>query len=218
MPAWTEVEQLKFEKEALGLYLSGHPMDRFRKELDGVGVRAIDALTESATSVTVGGIISDRRNLKTRKGDPMAVVTLEDRGGRLEAVVFPEAFRKYGRVLDADADTSVVVVSGKLEVDDETARLVVSEARSVDAVLSAAGRPLVIRLASPPADRVTLEALKEVVGRHPGDGRVALAVELRSQIPPLRVRLRLNRVRVRPSDRLIEDVEKVCGRGAVSWG
>jgi DNA polymerase-3 subunit alpha len=218
VPAWTEVEQLKFEKEALGLYLSGHPMDRFRKELDGLGVRSIDTLTESATSVTVGGIISDRRNLKTRKGDPMAVVTLEDRGGRLEAVVFPEAFRKYGRVLDTDADTSVVVVSGKLEVDDETARLVVSEARLVDSVLSAAGRPLVIRLASPPADRATLEALKEVVGRHPGDGRVALEVDLRNQIPPLRVRLRLNRVRVRPSDRLIEDVEEVCGRGAVSWG
>ena len=218
VPAWTEVEQLKFEKEALGLYLSGHPMDRFRKELDGVGVRSIDTLTESMTSVTVGGIISDRRDLKTRKGDPMAVVTLEDRGGRLEAVVFPEAFRKYGRVLDADADTSVVVVSGKLEVDDETARLVVSEARSVDAVLSAAGRPLVIRLGSPSADRATLEALKEVVGKYPGDGRVALEVELRNQVPPLRVRLRLNRVRVKPSDRLIEDVEKVCGRGAVSWG
>ena len=104
VPAWTEKEQLAFEKEALGLYLSGHPMDRFRKELDGAGVRSIDTLTESAASVTVGGIISERRSLKTRKGDPMAVVTVEDRGGRLEAVVFPEAFRKYGRLLDAAAD------------------------------------------------------------------------------------------------------------------
>ena len=220
VPAWAEKEQLAFEKEALGLYLSGHPMDRFRKELDSAGVRSIDTLTESAASVKVGGIISERRNLKTRKGDPMAVVTVEDRGGRLEAVVFPDAFRKYGRWLDAEANADappVVVVSGKLEVDDETARLVVSEVRPVDAVLSAAGRAMAIRLTSPPANRETLEALKEVLGRHYGNGRVVLEVELRRQVPPLRVRAGLNRVRVQPSDRLVEDIEQVCGKGAVSW-
>jgi DNA polymerase-3 subunit alpha len=214
-PAWTEGEQLAFEKEALGLYLSGHPIDRFRKELDGAGVRSIDALTESAASVTVGGIVSERRNLKTKKGDPMAVVAIEDRGGRLEAVVFPETFRKYGRLLDKD---SLVTVTGKLEVDDEAARLVVSEVRRVDAVLSAAGRALAIRLASPPANRETLESLKEVLGRHYGSGRVVIEVELRRQVPPLKVRVGLSRVRVQPSDRLVEDIERVCGKGAVSWG
>ena len=145
----------------------------------------------------------------------MAVATIEDRGGRLEAVVFPEAFRKYGRLLDVDA---LVTVAGKLEIDEDTGRLIVSEVRPVDALLSAAGRPLAIRFASPPADRATLESLRDVFGRHPGNGRVALEIELRGQSPPLRVRARLNRVRVQPSDRLAEDVEKVCGKGAVSWG
>ena len=215
VPAWTEGEQLTFEKEALGLYLSGHPIDRFRRELDQAGARPIDTLDESAASATVGGIVSQRRDLKTKKGDPMAVVTIEDRGGRLEAVVFPETFRKYGRLLEVDA---LVTVNGKLEVDDETARLVVSEVRPVEDLLTAAGRPLAIRLTAPPADRTTLEGLKEVLGRHPGNGRVALEIELRSQIPALRVHARLNRVRVQPSDRLIEDVEELCGKGAVSWG
>ena len=215
VPAWTEAEQLAFEKEALGLYLSGHPIDRFRKELGGAGVRSIETLTEPAADVTVGGIVSQRRSLKTRKGDPMAVVTVEDRGGRLEAVVFPDTFRKYGRLLDVDA---LVIVGGKLEIDDETARLVVSEVRPVEALLSAAGRALAIRLASPPANRETLEALKDVLGRHYGAGRVVLEIDLRGQVPPLRVRAGLNRVRVQPSERLVEDVERVCGKGAVSWG
>ena len=215
VPAWTEDEQLKFEKEALGLYLSGHPIDRFREELAHAGAQPMSALTEPAASVTVGGIVSDVRSLKTRKGDPMAVVTVEDREGRLEVVVFPETFRKYGRLLDKD---TLVAVTGKLEVDDETARLVASEVRRVDALRSAAGRPLTIRFASPPADRATLEALKEVLGRHYGAGRVVLEIELRRQVPPLRVRAGLNRVRVQPSERLLEDIEKVCGRGAVSWG
>ena len=214
VPAWTEDEQLKFEKEALGLYLSGHPIDRFRKELARAGAQPMAALAEPAPSVTVGGIVSDVRSLKTRKGDPMAVVTVEDREGRLEVVVFPETFRKYGRFLEKEA---LVAVTGKLEIDDETARLVASEVRRVDALLSAAGRPLTIRFASPPADRATLEALKEVLGRHYGDGRVVLEIELRRQVPPLRVRAGLNRVRVQPSERLLEDIEKVCGKGAVSW-
>ena len=173
-------------------------------------MRSIEALDQPAAAATVAGIVSQRRDLKTKKGDPMAVVTIEDRGGRLEAVVFPETFRKYGRLLDVDA---LLTVNGKLEIDEDAARLIVSEVRPVDALLSAAGRPLAIRLAAPPADRATLEALRNVFGRHPGNGRVALEIELRGQSPPLRVRARLNRVRVQPSDRLAEDVEKVCGKG-----
>ncbi|MDE2904926.1 MAG: hypothetical protein OXQ28_02460, partial [Acidobacteriota bacterium] len=155
------------------------------------------------------------RYFNSKRGYRWGGATVLVGGGRLEAVVFPEAFRKYGRLLDVDA---LVTVNGKLEIDEDTARLIVSEVRPVDALLSAAGRPLAIRLAAPPADRATLEALRSVFGRHPGNGRVALEIELRGQSPPLRVRARLNRVRVQPSDRLEEDVEKVCGKGALSWG
>lgn len=215
VPPWTETEQLTFEKEVLGLYLSGHPIERFRPELDRVGVLPIGTLAESAPSAAVAGIVSERRDLKTKKGDPMARITIEDGGGRLDAVCFPETFRKYGRLLQKDA---LVILTGKLEIDDETAQLVASEAQTMDALLSDSGRPLAIRLSSPPADRATLESLKEVLGRHPGNGRIALEVELRGQIPPLRVRVRLNRVRVQPSPRLTEDIETVCGKDAVSWG
>ena len=212
---WTDGEKLAFEKEALGLYLSGHPIDRFRGDLERAGVRRIDGLTESASSVRVAGIISQCRRLRTKKGEPMAVITLEDRAGRIEAVVFPDAFRKHGEVLDVDR---LVVVTGKLDVDDEVARLVAGEVQPIEAVLGEVGRPLAIRVASPPADRAMLEALAGVLGRHHGKGRVALEIELRRQDPPVRVRARLNRVRVQPSDRFVQEVEQVCGKGAVSWG
>ena len=211
---WTEEQKLAFEKEALGLYLSGHPIDRFHRDLARAGVRRIEALEGPAASARVGGVISQCRRLRTKKGDPMAVITLEDRGGRMEAVVFPDAFRRYGSLLEVDR---LVVVSGKLEMDEEVARMMAEEVHALETVLGSIGRPLAIRLASPPADRATMEALAEVLGRHDGTGRVALEIELRHQVPPVRVRARLSRARIRPSNALLEDIERVCGKGAVTW-
>ena len=211
---WTEAEQLAHEKEALGFYLSGHPIDRFRDDLARADVRAIDTLDRPAKSARVGGIIAAIRRLKTKKGDPMAVVTVEDRGGRIEAVVFPEAYRKYGSMLDADR---LVVVEGKLEVDEDEPRLTVNEVKALDTVLGEAGRFLAIHVASPPADKATFVALAEVLGRHYGSGKVAIDMELRDQVPPVRVRAELSRARVNPSEALVADVEAVCGKGAVTW-
>ena len=213
-PPWTEAEQLAHEKEALGFYLSGHPIDRFRDDLTRADVRAIDTLDRSLKSVRVGGIIAAIRRLKTKKGDPMAVITVEDRGGRVEAVVFPEAFRKYGRLIDAD---QLVVVEGKLEMDDDEPRLTVNEVKALDTVLGEAGRFLAIRVTSPPADKAMFVALAEVLGRHYGSGKVALDIELRDQTPPVRIRAELSRARISPSEALVADVEAVCGKGAVSW-
>ena len=211
----SETQQLAFEKEALGLYLSGHPIDQFRDDLEREGIRSIETLTGSMASVTVSGIISQCRRIQTKKGDPMAVITLEDRVGRLEAVVFPDAFRKYGRSLDTD---KLVVVTGKLDMDDESSRLVASRISPVDTVLSDIGRAMAINLASPPADRATFEALAEIFGRHQGNSPVVLEIELRRTTPAVKVRASLTGIGVRRTEQLIEDVEQLCGKGVVSWG
>ncbi len=210
----TEVEQLAYEKEALGLYLSGHPVDRFASALAAAGVERIEDLVTSKPSVAVAGIVTQIRSLTTRKGAPMAVVMLEDRAGSLEAVVFPEAYAKYRSLLDAD---KVVVVRGKLEKDDEAARLVVAEVQPIEAVSHSVGHAMAIRLTTPPHDRGTVEALAEVLGRHHGQGRVLLEIDVRREDRPLRVKADLSHVRVRPSEALFEEVEQLCGKGAVSW-
>ena len=211
---WTEATQLAFEKEALGLYLSGHPIDRFGEDLHRAGVRRIEDLDTSEGSVMVGGIISQWRRLTTRKGDPMAVITLNDRGGNLEIVVFPEPYGRYGALIDTD---TLVVVRGRFERDDESARLLATEIRPIEAVLGNVGRAMAIHLSAPPVDRTTLEALAGVLSRHQGNGRVALEIELHRQVPPVKVRATLSATRVRPSERLVEEVERLCGKGTVSW-
>ena len=210
---WSEAQQLAFEKEALGLYLSGHPVDRFADLLHAQGVMRIEELKEGAPTVAVAGMITNRRLLTTRKGSQMAVVMLEDRGGSLEAVVFPEAFHKYSAVLDPD---SLVVARGRLEKDEETARLIVAEVTPLP-TLDGGRRTLAVRLAAPPHGRETLEALAEVFGRHQGEDPVSIEIELRRRSQPVRFRAALSHTRVRPSEALVEEVERLCGKGTVSW-
>ena len=213
--AWSESEQLAYEKEALGLYLSGHPIEGYRDQLDAAGARAITSLATSEPKVRVGGIISAYRPIKTRRGAPMAVLTLEDRDGSLEVVVFPKTYERCAPVLAADR---LVLVTGKLDKDDETARLVADEVRPIETLSGgSAGRTLSIHLTSARHDRQTLQALAELFQVHRGPSRIRLQLDLTERTQPLRVRARLRDVRVRPSEHLARAVEQICGKGTVSW-
>jgi DNA polymerase-3 subunit alpha len=211
-PPLPEAQQLAFEKEALGLYLSGHPVSRFADVLRGFGARASTDLAESCADMSMGGIVAGLRPLKTKKGDRMAAFSLEDDAGACEVVVYPETFRQCGALLEDDA---LVVVRGKFERDEETARIVASEILPLPVLRERLARVVAIRLASPPHGRRSLQALADLLARHPGDRPVVLEIELRDTSTPLRVHAEVGTVRVRPSERLVAEAEAICGPGAV---
>ena len=210
-PAWPEAQQLAFEKEALGLYMSGHPLERFAEELKTFGGRRIGDLTASEADIWVGGIVSGMRALKTKKGDRMSVFMLDDIAGSIEVVVFPETFAKFGSLIEADA---MVLVRGKFEKDDESARLVATEMLPMSALKERTTREVTIHLAVPPHGRPTFEALAELLSRHRGDRRVHLELDVMGKARPLRVRADVAQ-RVRPSEKLVAEVEQLCGAGSV---
>jgi DNA polymerase-3 subunit alpha len=211
VPAWSEAQQLAFEKEALGLYMSGHPLERFAQELQMFGAKRAGDLTASEPDVWVGGIVSGLRSLKTKKGDRMAVFMLDDIAASLEVVVFPEAFAKHAPLIEADA---MVLVRGKLEKDDESARLVATELLPIAALAERTTREVAIHLAVPPHGRPTFEALAELLSRHRGDRRVFLELDVKGGAKPLRVKANVAQ-RVRPSEKLVAEVEQLCGTGSV---
>jgi DNA polymerase-3 subunit alpha len=210
-PAWTEMQQLAGEKEALGLYMSGHPLDRYGAELKAFGARRVADLTESLADVWAGGIVSGLRPLKTKKGDRMCVFMLDDVAGTVEVVVFPETFGKHGHLVEADA---MVLVRGKFEKDDESARIVATELMPVSALRERTTREVAIHLAVPPHGRDTFEALAELFARHRGDRRVSLELDVKGNDRPLRVMADVAQ-RVRPSEKLVAEVEQICGTGTV---
>jgi DNA polymerase-3 subunit alpha len=210
-PPWAEAQQLAFEKEALGLYMSGHPLERHAGQLKVFGARRVGELAASEADVWVGGIASGVRPLKTKKGDRMCVFMLDDVGGTVEVVVFPETFGKFGALVEADA---MLLVRGKFEKDDESARIVATELMPIAALKERTTREVVIHLEGKSQARTTFEQLAELLARHRGDRRVFLELDVKGQDKPLRVRSEVAQ-RVKPSDRLVTEVEQLCGMGSV---
>jgi DNA polymerase-3 subunit alpha len=236
--AWSDAEQLSFEKETLGLYFSGHPVNRFAGDLKDFGARRTADLAELPVSAprndgwtasgpkpiepdtTIGGIIAACRQLKTRKGDRMAVFTLEDALGGVEVIAFPEAYQRAGSLIDVG---TMVLVRGKLERDEETVRIIAVEITPLETVRERLAKEVAIRVRTP-AGRDVFEALGEIFSRHRGDRRVSFEIELRSadvdgtsDRRTLRVKADVSaQIRVRPSSTLIAEVEQIVGRGAVS--
>jgi DNA polymerase-3 subunit alpha len=209
-PAWSEAEALGFEKEALGLYITGHPLQRFADVLAAAGARRLADLTQSEADCAIGGLVTGLRPLKTKRGDRMCVFMLEDDTNKVEAVVFPEAVAKHGALV---VDDALLLVRGKYERDDESSRLVVSEITPLAAVQERVVREVEIRLSGRRLDRDIMRTVAGILDRHPGDRRVSVLVELNGD-RHLRVRAGTAR-RNRPSDHFVKDVEAVCGAGSV---
>ena len=142
----------------------------------------------------------------------MCVITLDDAKGSVEVVVFPEAFKQYGHLAE---EGQMVLVKGRLERDDESTRILASEIAPMAIVAERLASSVAITLSAPPHDRDTFMRLWDVLQQHKGDRRVA--IELREPDRRLRVKIDLNaQIRVQPSERLVSEVEKICGTGSVT--
>jgi DNA polymerase-3 subunit alpha len=209
--AWTDGEALVGEKEALGLYITGHPLTRYAEALARAGARPLSSLLQSEADVAIGGGVSGLRPLKTRRGDRMAVFLLETEDSKVEAVVYPEAFAKYGALITPEA---MLLVRGKFERDEETCRLVVAEITALEVVRERSVREVEITVSGPRVGKDLMRQVAAVLDRHPGDRRVQFVVEINGAGPRLRVRAATTR-RIRPSEHFVRDLEAVCGSGSV---
>jgi DNA polymerase-3 subunit alpha len=212
-PPWPEAERLAFEKESLGFFITGHPLERFRGELEQWASASTGRLeqTEAGGEVSVGGIITGLRLIKTKKGDRMASFVLEDLEGSVECLVFPETYRKTAGRL---ADDQVVLVKGRAEMPDEgRARLLASDVMLLEQAKLAEARSVTIRVPAPGWDRTKGERLRDILGSHRGDCPVTLEI-----VRPGAYAVALApsaAYRVRPGSVLRDEVEALLGPGAL---
>ncbi|QJQ95044.1 MULTISPECIES: DNA polymerase III subunit alpha [Halomonadaceae] len=112
---WSDKERLAGEKETLGLYLTGHPIDEYEQELKRFVSTRISDLKPSREPQRVAGLVVGMRTMKSKRGDTMAFVTLDDRTGRIEASLFGELFEQLRGRLDTE---QVLIVEGEVSSDD----------------------------------------------------------------------------------------------------
>ncbi|MGP9548760.1 DNA polymerase III subunit alpha [Halomonas sp. AOP42-D1-22] len=112
---WTDRERLSGEKDTLGLYLTGHPIDEYERELKRFVSTRISDLKPSRDPQRVAGLVVGVRTMKSKRGDTMAFITLDDRTGRIEASLFGELFEQLRGQIEAD---QVLIVEGEVSNDE----------------------------------------------------------------------------------------------------
>jgi DNA polymerase-3 subunit alpha len=165
--------RLAFEKEMLGLYVSDHPLmgseAALRRRTDGTIGELADA--EDGKMTNVGGVVTALQKKWTKRGDLMAVFTLEDLSSSMEVMVFPRTMTDHGHKL---VDDGIVVVRGRVDLRDETPKIIAMEIEPFEPVDD--GAPLVVKFPTAKASSSLVERLKGVLVEHPGDKQVHLRV------------------------------------------
>jgi DNA polymerase-3 subunit alpha len=115
LPEWPEDERLRAEKDTLGLYLTGHPIDQYLDELRQFTTHQLSELNpDKKQNIVIAGLIIAMRTMTTKRGDRMVFFTIDDRSGRQEIVLFAEKFQLFRELLITD---TIVVISGELGLD-----------------------------------------------------------------------------------------------------
>jgi DNA polymerase-3 subunit alpha len=129
-PPATATEKLNWERELLGLYLSGHPLDKFRKIIEEKNYKISQIKTDpkEGKECIVAGMIEDVRAIVTKKGDNMAFVKLSDFDDTLEAVVFPRTMTEFKNLLIKD---KAVAVKGKISLRNGEVSLIVDKVKEL---------------------------------------------------------------------------------------
>jgi DNA polymerase-3 subunit alpha len=204
-------DRLRFEKEMLGLYVSDHPLLGAEAALARRADCTIDSLAdqEEGASVCVGGVVTSLQRKWTRKGDLMAVFSLEDLADAVEVMVFPKTMTEHGHKL---VDDAVVIVRGRVDTRDDLPKVIAQTIDVIEVTGFEGSEPLRLRVPLRLVSPATVERLKTVLSDHPGESPVYLHLGERQV-------LRLpDQWRVDASNGLLGEISTVLGPAAVVSG
>jgi len=165
--------KLAFEKEMLGLYVSDHPLmgseAALRRRTDGTVTELLEA--EDGSMGTFGGVVTSLQKKWTKRGDLMAVFTLEDLSASVEVMVFPRTMTDHGHKL---ADDAIVCIKGRVDKREDTPKIIAME---ID-VFEPVGEDHPVHIRVPPAkvSAQVVKDLKDLLSEHAGDQEVHLHV------------------------------------------
>jgi DNA polymerase-3 subunit alpha len=217
VPEWPEMLRLNYEKEALGFYISGHPLARYEKELAALAGATSQQIQETPDKarVRLGGIVIQVDLINTRKGDRMAFVTLEDMSGQVEVIVFPEAFQASQELLVKD---QALLIEGEVTVDEKASgiarKIIANRIAALDKAAEAMPvRRIFLDLTGGGEDEETLLQVKDLLERHAGQVPVLLRIHLPNQGVAV---LELPQ-RGRPGGQFLKDFQAALGERAVEF-
>ncbi|MET4879188.1 DNA polymerase III subunit alpha [Morganella morganii] len=215
IPKWQDEIILEGERETLGLYLTGHPINRYLKEIERYthGLRLKDVNpTPRGQMTTVVGLVLASKVITTKRGNRIGVCTLDDRSGRLEIMLFSDALERYQHLLEQDR---ILIASGQVSFDDFSGglKMVVRELLDISEAREKYARGLAISLTDGQIDEQLLYRLRGALEPHRSG---TIPVHLYYQKDDARARMRFGATwRVTPTDTLLTDLRTLLGNEQV---
>jgi len=212
MSEWDASRELTFEKESLGYYISGHPMDSLEDRVMNICTANTDTITKQrvGSEVIICGLLSLIKEISTRKGERMGFINLEDKYGRIEVVTFPETYRKIRPYLE---DDEPFVLVGQYQHDENKGKLIASKIMSIEEAHSQAIKAIALFVEAGLVDEKLLNQLKSILVNAPGSCPVSLHVLIPGHSETI---IALNgKLRVNPSSELLTELHKLLGKEKV---
>jgi DNA polymerase-3 subunit alpha len=216
IPDWDEQGRLAAEKEILGFFISGHPLEKYKdklEDLQALTILEIGAMTKSTgkdETIATAGIIGNLRVLKSKRGDFYAQATLEDMSGSIDMIVFPEAYKRLGDKVKLEVP--VLVRAGVRIEEGANPKITAAEIMPLEDAKVALPRALRIRIPLETAAESTVDDLHLLFRERKGDARVLFDVERSGDFM---VVMEAEGYNVLPDRNFIARVEQLCGRGSV---
>ncbi|MBZ5599237.1 MAG: DNA polymerase III subunit alpha [Acidobacteriia bacterium] len=215
-PDWDEHQRLASEKEILGFFITGHPLEKYKDKLEDLRalsteeIAALKSSTGKDESITTAGIITNLRVLKSKKGDFYAQASLEDMAGSVDMLVFPDAYRKLQEKVKLEVP---VLVRGGVRLEEgANPKLTVNDILPLEDAKVPLPRSLRIRIPLEAAADSTVDALHTLFVERKGDAKVLFDLERQGDFM---VVMEAEGYNVQPDRSFIARVEELCGRGAV---
>jgi DNA polymerase III subunit alpha len=209
---WEPKHQLAMEREMLGLYVSGHPLNGVEHILTAQSDTSIATILEGSVSdgaqVVIGGILSNVARRVNRNGEPWATAQLEDLNGGIEALFFPKSFAVIGMSVVEDA---IVLIKARVTKRDDRISLIVNDLVIPD-LSNTAGAPMRVSMSATKCTPPLVSQLKDVLGSHPGSTEVHLKLINGQRVTTLKLD---DALRVSPSPSLMGDLKALLGPGCL---
>ncbi len=213
-PKWTEQAVLEGEKATLGLYISGHPIRRFMKELAHYAPIRLNELqpTSRGQATTIAGIIVDCRIATTKKGNRIGIATIEDSVGKVDLTLFSEALENYAHLLEKD---TIIVATGSIQIDTFNGgfRMLVREMLSLDQARTKNAKSLALAIYK---DQITPDFLKQLTSIIEPSKEGTLPLHFYYQSDKARVLIKSGvEWYITPENIMIESLKEFLGESAV---
>ncbi len=211
---WPEHQRLGFERESLGFYITGHPLEKFRKELElyvTVDLGHLSELSEGQ-EVKVVGMKQTMREISTKRGDRMAFLTLEDLAGSAEVIVFSDPFAEAGPILGSEGP---FIVQGTVDANGDKPKIKAVKVELLEDYRQRVTSMIQINLTSIGLTAEDLGKLKEILGRHHGECRVRLRLTI-----PTKAEAVIDfsdQFKVNSSEEMLNEVEGIFGQSTVTF-